>query len=75
MPAGQDLLHTFATLTAREREVVEALVRVEDGDAIASRFYLSPLIVKTHMNRSMTKIGARDRAQLVTLAVRAGIMP
>jgi DNA-binding NarL/FixJ family response regulator len=65
----------FAELTAREREVVEAIVSGLDNAQIAEQFFLSPFTVKTHANRAMTKVGARDRAQLVTLAIRAGITP
>ena len=35
----------------------------------------APITVKTHANRAMTKVGARDRAQLVSLAFQAGIRP
>ncbi|OII27283.1 response regulator transcription factor [Frigoribacterium sp. MCBA15_019] len=64
-----------ATLTPREREVVEAIVSGLDGATIAARLHLSPFTVKTHANRAMAKVGATDRGQLVSLAVRAGIMP
>ena len=65
----------FAELTPREREVVGAIVSGLDNAQIAEQFYLSPFTVKTHANRAMVKVGARDRAQLVTLAIRAGIHP
>ncbi|MBB3086484.1 response regulator transcription factor [Geodermatophilus sabuli] len=65
----------FAELTPREREVVGAVVYGLDNAQIAERFHLSPLTVKTHANRAMSKVGARDRAHLVTLAIRAGIHP
>ena len=65
----------FAELTPREREVVGAIVAGLDNAEIAERFFLSPFTVKTHANRAMTKVGARDRGQLVALAVRAGITP
>jgi len=65
----------FAELTPREREVVGAIVSGLDNAQIAQQFYLSPFTVKTHANRAMIKVGARDRAQLVTLAIRAGIHP
>ncbi len=65
----------FAELTPREREVVGAIVSGLDNSQIAEQFYLSPFTVKTHANRAMAKVGARDRAQLVTLAIRAGIHP
>jgi DNA-binding NarL/FixJ family response regulator len=53
------------TLTAREREVV-ALVATGLSDAeIGLRLTISPATAKTHANRAMAKLGARDRAQLV----------
>ena len=64
-----------AELTARELEVVTYLVQGLTNREIAGALYLSPLTVKTHVNHAMTKVGARDRAQLVTVAVRAGILP
>ena len=65
----------FAELTPREREVVAAIAAGLDNAEIAERFFLSPFTVKTHANRAMTKVGARDRGQLVALALRAGITP
>jgi DNA-binding CsgD family transcriptional regulator len=41
---------------------------------IADRFELSPFTVKTHVNRSMAKLGARDRAQLVIAAYESGLI-
>lgn len=63
----------FAELTPREREIVRALATGLDHAQIAEQFFLSPLTVKTHINHAMTKVGARDRGQLVALAIRAGI--
>jgi DNA-binding NarL/FixJ family response regulator len=62
-------------LTAREREILNEIVKGLDNDQIAKAFYISPTTVKTHANRAMMKTGCRDRAQLVTLAYRAGIRP
>jgi DNA-binding NarL/FixJ family response regulator len=62
-------------LTAREREVVTYLVQGLTNREIAEALCLSPLTVKTHVNHAMVKLGVRDRAQLVTVAVRAGILP
>lgn len=59
----------------REREVVEAIVSGLDNRQIAQRFVVSPHTVKTHANRAMAKVGVSDSAQLVTLAVCAGILP
>jgi DNA-binding NarL/FixJ family response regulator len=44
------------------------------NDDIARRLHLSPLTVKTHVNRAMTKLGARDRAQLVVIAYQSGLV-
>lgn len=62
-------------LTAREREVVTYLVQGLTNREIAEALCLSPLTVKTHVNHAMVKLFVRDRAQLVTVAVRAGILP
>jgi len=43
------------------------------NDEIAERLHLSRLTVKTHANRAMMKLGARDRAQLVVIAYQTGI--
>ena len=63
----------FDSLTSREREIVVAIVGGQSNEEIAAEFFLSPFTVKTHANRAMTKVGARDRAQLVAFAVKAGI--
>lgn len=65
----------FKYLTPRELEVVSQVVRGLDNSQIAEKLFLSPFTVKTHVNRAMTKVGARDRAHLVSLAVRAGMTP
>jgi len=44
------------------------------NDDIAERLYVSPLTAKTHVNRAMTKLNVRDRAQLVVLAYRSGLV-
>ena len=44
------------------------------NDEIAAVLYLSPLTVKTHVSRMMTKLGVRDRAQLVVLAYESGLV-
>jgi DNA-binding NarL/FixJ family response regulator len=70
-----EIARLFEALTPREREIVAAVVSGLDNAEIAARMSVSPFTVKTHANRAMTKVGARDRAQLVTLAFRAGIRP
>lgn len=60
-------------LTTREREVVGLVGQGLSNDEIAERLYLSPLTAKTHVSRAMTKLHARDRAQLVAIAFRTGL--
>jgi DNA-binding NarL/FixJ family response regulator len=61
-------------LTAREREVVGLVASGLSNDDIAHRIYVSQSTVKTHVARSMTKLGARDRAQLVVIAYESGLV-
>ncbi|MGW7465315.1 response regulator [Streptomyces xantholiticus] len=61
-------------LTDREREVM-ALVGIGlSNEEIARRLVVSPLTAKTHVSRTMVKLGARDRAQLVVLAYESGLV-
>ena len=62
-------------LTEREREIVALVATGMSNAEIAEQLTLSPLTVKTHANHAMTKLGARDRAQLVVLAYQAGLTP
>jgi len=50
--------------------VAEGLSNQEIGE----RLYMSPATAKTHVSRSLTKLGARDRAQLVVLAYQTGLV-
>lgn len=68
------LLDRFDALTPRERDVVIAVAGGLDNAAIAAEMFVSPYTVKTHANRAMMKLGARDRAQLVAFAYRAGLV-
>ncbi|MEI5007546.1 response regulator transcription factor [Streptomyces sp. PmtA] len=61
-------------LTSREREVVALAARGLSNDEIADRLVISPLTAKTHVNRAMAKLHARDRAQLVVLAYESGLV-
>ncbi|MET9503329.1 response regulator [Streptomyces sp. NPDC006259] len=64
----------LARLTEREREVM-ALVGIGlTNEEIARRLVVSPLTAKTHVSRTMVKLGARDRAQLVVLAYESGLV-
>ena len=69
-PAASGLLDA---LTDREREIVALVATGMSNAEIAEHLTLSPLTVKTHANHAMTKLGARDRAQLVVLAYQGGL--
>ncbi|WP_371529615.1 response regulator transcription factor [Streptomyces sp. NBC_01283] len=64
----------LAALTGREREVLVQVAGGHSNDEIAERLEVSPLTVKTHVNRAMAKLGARDRAQLVVIAYESGLV-
>lgn len=61
-------------LTDREREAVALVGHGLSNDEIAERMVISALTAKTHINRAMTKLHARDRAQLVVLAYESGLV-
>ena len=61
-------------LTDREREVMTKVAGGLTNDEIAQQLYLSPATVRTHVSRTMTKLGARDRTQLVVLAYETGLV-
>ncbi|GAA2363981.1 response regulator [Streptomyces sparsogenes] len=61
-------------LTVREREVLVQVAGGLSNDEIAARLEVSPLTVKTHVNRAMAKLGARDRAQLVVISYETGLV-
>jgi len=60
-------------LTEREREVVALVSRGLSNDEIGTELIMSPLTAKTHVSRAMTKLGLRDRAQLVVFAYETGL--
>jgi DNA-binding NarL/FixJ family response regulator len=70
---GRDL-PALTSLTEREREVLALVAGGLTNDDIAARLVVSPLTAKTHVSRIMTKIGARDRAQLVVAAYESGLV-
>ncbi|GAA4900087.1 response regulator transcription factor [Streptomonospora salina] len=61
-------------LTEREREVMEAVAAGLSNEELARRLTLSPATAKTHVSRVLTKLGARDRAQLVVIAYETGMV-
>ena len=68
VPPGMD------TLTAREAEVLGAVARGLSNVEIAEQLFMSHATAKTHVSRLLTKLGARDRAQLVMIAYEAGVV-
>jgi DNA-binding NarL/FixJ family response regulator len=65
---------SLSRLTEREREVLSLVAEGLSNDEIAGRLYVSPLTTKTHVSRIMTKLDARDRAQLVVMAYESGLV-
>ncbi|MCL8013161.1 response regulator transcription factor [Streptomyces sp. AS02] len=61
-------------LTRREREVTALAARGLTNEEIAEHMVISPFTAKTHISRAMTKLGARDRAQLVVFAYESGLV-
>ena len=64
----------LALLTDREREILAAVARGLSNAEIAEELFMSHATAKTHVSRVLTKLGARDRAQLVVLAYEAGVV-
>jgi DNA-binding NarL/FixJ family response regulator len=71
---GPEHRQSLGLLTDREREVTGLVAAGLSNDEIAERLFLSPLTAKTHVSRAMTKLGARDRAQLVVFAYESGLV-
>jgi len=61
-------------ITQREREVMALVADGLTNDEIAHKLYMSPATVRTHVSHAMTKLGVRDRAQLVVLAYETGLV-
>ncbi|WP_238161841.1 response regulator transcription factor [Micromonospora endolithica] len=68
--AGEDRL---AVLTDREREVLALVAQGLSNYEIGVALFLSPATARTHVSRTMGKLGARDRAQLVAIAYQTGL--
>ncbi len=75
-PAGRPVATPaeLEVLTRREREVVGLVAQGLSNDEIAEQLFVSPLTAKTHVNRAMIKLDARDRAQLVVVAYQSGLV-
>ncbi|GAA4989671.1 response regulator transcription factor [Yinghuangia aomiensis] len=61
-------------LTNRERQALVLVAQGLSNDEIADRLVISPHTAKTHINRAMTKLHVRDRAQLVVVAYESGLV-
>jgi len=66
--------HRLDGVTEREREVLVLIARGLSNTEIAAELYLSVATAKSHVGHLLTKLGARDRAQLVIAAYEAGLM-
>ncbi|MFD8964172.1 response regulator [Streptomyces sp. NPDC059568] len=63
-----------SALTGREREVMALAAHGRSNAEIAEMLVVSPLTVRSHIQRAMTKLNARDRAQLVVIAYQSGLV-
>jgi DNA-binding NarL/FixJ family response regulator len=64
----------LALLTEREQEVLTAVARGLSNAEVAETLFMSHATAKTHVSRLLTKLGARDRAQLVVIAYESGVV-
>ena len=72
--AGPPAPRLAERLTGREVEVLRLVARGLSNAELAAELFLSPLTAKTHVSRILTKLGVRDRAQLVVIAYEAGLV-
>ena len=71
-PAGAST--ALAELTSREREVMALVAEGLTNAEIGERLFMSPATARTHVSRILTKLGARDRTQLVVMAYESGLV-
>ena len=72
--AAPGAAEALAPLTEREQEVLAQVGRGLSNAEIAEALFVSPATAKTHVSRVMTKLQARDRAQLVVIAYESGLV-
>ena len=73
-PAGVADRARLNELTEREREVLAGVGRGLSNNEIAAEIHISPATARTYVSRMLTKLGARDRAQLVVIAYETGLV-
>ncbi|WP_017626310.1 response regulator [Nocardiopsis chromatogenes] len=73
-PSGEGPRPDLGNLTEREREVLALVGEGLSNGEIAERLFVSPATARTHVSRAMVKLHARDRAQLVVIAYRSGLV-
>lgn len=64
----------LSVLTEREREILGLVAQGLSNAEVAERLFISPMTAKTHVSRILTKLAARDRAQLVVIAYESGLV-
>lgn len=72
-PAESDASRSLDGLTEREREVLAEVARGLSNTEIGARLHMSSATAKTHVSRLLSKLAARDRAQLVVIAYESGL--
>lgn len=70
---GATPIEELEDLTEREKEILGLISQGLTNSAIAEKLFISPLTVKSHVNRLMSKLGVHDRAQLVIIAYESGL--
>jgi PAS domain S-box-containing protein len=63
-----------ASLSAREREIMQRVALGQDGPEIAADLVVSPATVRTHIGNAIKKLGARSRAHAIALALQSGAL-